>query len=101
MCPWVDGVGYEVGQHLLDTSDVDGGGEVVKGTVFLELHVGILYALSQGDTDVFESHGEVGLLGFDGESAVADTRCLNDIVDESLQHVGAVVDNTHILTALW
>ena len=40
------GIGYEVGKHLLDTSDVDGGGEVVKGTVFLELHVGILYALS-------------------------------------------------------
>ena len=94
------GVGYEVGQHLLDTSDVEVGVEVVERTVFLELHVGVLYALSQGDTDILEGQSEVGLLRFDGEGTVTDTRSLDDIVDEALQHVGAVVDDTHILAAL-
>ena len=49
------GIGDEVGQHLLDTSDVEVGVEVVERTVFLEFHVGVLYALRQGDTDILES----------------------------------------------
>ena len=49
------GVGDEISQHLLDAPDVDGGKVVIERVILLEFHVGILYALRQGDTDILES----------------------------------------------
>ena len=93
------GVGDEVGEHLLDAANVDDGGKMVVGTFPQEFHVGVLNALGQGGADVVEVYGEVGLLRFDGEVSVGDARRLDDVVDESLQHVGTVADDSHVLAS--
>ena len=48
------GIGHKVGKYLLDAADVKSCREVVKGTFFLEFHIGILNALGQGDADIIE-----------------------------------------------
>ena len=59
-----------------------------------------LHTLLQGQADIVEGSGEVDRLGLDGERATADGRGLDDIVDESLQHIAGVTDNADVLATL-
>ena len=90
------GIGDEVGEHLMHPSDVEGGDKRVVGVLLLELHGGFLYTLRQGETDILEGSGEIHLLRFDGDRTVGEARCLDDIVDKSLEHIARVTDDTHV-----
>ena len=94
-----DGVGDEIGEHLLHTAFVEHGGARGVGVVLDELHAWLLNTLGERLADVFEDGREVALGGLDGQR-LTHGRGFEDVVDQSHEHVAVVADDADELHAL-
>ena len=94
-----DGVGDEIGEHLLHTALVEHGGACGVGVVLDELHARLLHALGERLADVVEDGRDVALGGLDGQ-CLTHGRGFEDVVDESHEHVAVVADDADELHTL-
>ena len=95
-----DGVGDEIGEHLLHTALVEHGGACGVGIVLDELHAWLLNTLGKRLADVVEDRREVALFGLDGQR-LTHGRGFEDVVDESHEHVAVVHDHPDDLLLLF
>ena len=95
----LDGIGDEVGEHLLHTALVEHGGACGVGVVLDELHARLLHALGERLADVVEDGRDVALGGLDGQ-CLTHGRGFEDVVDESHEHVAVVADDADELHTL-
>ena len=93
------GIRREIREDLLHTSLVKGRHIVVIGIILDKLHPRLLHTLGEGLTDIIEDSDEIHLLGFDGQG-LSHIRGLEDIIDETHQHVTVVTDDPDKLHTL-